>query len=225
MTSVTLQITFFCEETDTHSSDSLGVWLGRAFELTVFFHEDKQHYLDWNKQTHNWINERFALYLCKRSKQYKKTQPCIFKYYHFYHLNKLGFRQCSHHCHWVMAPDVDTLIWVWSSTGCTAKLETTNSAATEQSQHHYWLHLNKQMGIYQAVFIPSVSVQEATQGFLSSERQNKETQTEETIVHCAARATRRRAVALKDGFALRPGLGGRKDIKAFSQSWQKNTGK
>lgn len=48
-------------------------------------------------------------------------------------------------------------------------------------------HPNKQMGIYQAVFIPSESVQEATRVFLSSERQNKETQTEETIVHAAAR--------------------------------------
>lgn len=40
--------------------------------------------------------------------------------------------------------------------------------------------------------------------------------------------THRSAVALEDGFSLRlhgQRLGGRKDIKAFSQSWQKNTGK
>lgn len=40
--------------------------------------------------------------------------------------------------------------------------------------------------------------------------------------------THRSAVALKDGFSQRlhsQHLGGRKDIKAFSQSWQKNTGK
>ena len=53
------------------------------------------------------------------------------------------------------------------------KLEATNPTATKQLQSHYWLRLNKQMARYQAIFIPSESVQETTQEFsVSSERQN-----------------------------------------------------
>lgn len=46
----------------------------------------------------------------------------------------------------------------------------------KQPQHHYCLQLNKQMSRYQAVFIPSETVQEATPVFLSSERHKQRRQ-------------------------------------------------
>lgn len=75
------------------------------------------------------------------------------------------------------------------------------------SRHSSMRHrLNKQTARYQAIFIPSETVQETAQVFfffVSSERQQGlETQTEETIVHRTVRAeTRCSAFAPKDGFS------------------------
>lgn len=78
--------------------------------------------------------------------------------------------------------------------------------------------LNKQMGINQAVFTPTEGVQEAAQVFFSFQRQNKETQTQETIVHSTEGDTWRCSRPQGWFFSLRlhsQGLGGRKDIRAF----------
>lgn len=93
-------------------------------------------------------------------------------------------------------------------------------------------HLNKQMARYQAIFIPSETVQETAQVFfffVSSERQQGlETQTEETIVHRAVRG--HDAVRLPPRMAFHNTstacvLEAGRILKLFSQSWQKNTGK
>lgn len=90
---------------------------------------------------------------------------------------------------------------------------------TKQSQYHYGLHLNKETARYQAIFIPSETVQEVKQEFFyffwEAKQQGLETQTEETIVHSAVKGTHRSAVALKDGRLHGQRLGGRKDIKVF----------
>lgn len=83
---------------------------------------------------------------------------------------------------------------------------------------------------YQGIFIPSETLQETASVFLFL--RGKTTEFRDTNIgdnsSLYGEARCRSAVALKDGFSQRlhgQHLGGRKDIKAFSQSWQKNTGK
>lgn len=137
----------------------------------------QQHYLDLDKQPDNWILDSFFMCQCKPLKQYKHKPAMPFQKLSLHHVNILRVKQCSHHCQWMMVNDVDIAVdtqsnlpevGLWGT-----KLETTNPMATKQSQYHYRLHLNKQMATYQAIFIPSETVQETTQEFfVSSERQN-----------------------------------------------------
>lgn len=91
---------------------------------------------------------------------------------------------------------------------------------TKQSQYHCVLLLNKQADRYQAIFIPSETVQEAKQEGAGRVCESLQTQIVDNSSVCAE-GTHGSAVALEDAFLQRlhgRRLGGRKDIKGFSQS-------
>lgn len=153
-----------------------------------------------------------------------------FQIWSVHHVNKLRVKQCSHHWQWEMVNHVDIAADTQSdlpeAEAWRPKLQMTNSVTTTQSQYYYSLQLNKQMARYQTIFIPSDEVQEATQAFLfflggcrdTNRGDNSSLSSEGDSSHYSCKCSF--TLCLRGQH-----LGGRKDIKAFSQSWQKNTGK
>lgn len=138
-------------------------------------------------------------------------------------------------CQWMMVNDVDNAVNTHSNLPETGlwdpKLETANPMTTRQSPYHYWsTKTNKWQDIRQYLFHLKQS-RKPHKSFLFLLR-GKTTGFGDTNSgdNCSnyRDGTRRSALALKDGFSECFHclcLASRKDIKAFSQSWQKNTGK
>lgn len=162
--------------------------------------------------------------LCKRSKQYKEHPTVQFQILSLYHVNKQWVKQCSHHCQWPMVNDVDIAVesGFWGTKAGKDKLNNhktiTVSLLTPPKQTNGKISGN----IYSIWNCPGSE----TRGFLLRGKTTgfRDTNREDNCSLCGE-WTHRSAIALKDGRLHGQRLGGRKDIKAFSQSWQKNTGK
>lgn len=146
-----------------------------------------------------------------------------FKILSLHRVNKLGVKQCTHRCQWVIINDVDIAVdtqsYLHRAGPRGTKLEAVSLLAPPKQTngkisgniYPIWKCPGNHTGVF--CFFGEAKQQGLNRGDKSS---------------LSSEGTHRSAVALEDGFSQRfhgQRLGGRKDIKAFSQSWQKNTGK